>query len=814
MSVSLSTKDNINWQYVIVISKDNSNMERKKQTGHICRWMALGIMIATIVVGCTIGIGLFEWRDRSSMENRNAELHLWRKSMYDLNIHVTKLALLGETAADWDSTAANEYHRLSADVSSRLQNIAGLCTNEDICSVQELLKEKERLLLAMRNAIHECNDIHSRFTTEVPKIVEKSKSESRRVVSSAQEAQKKKKKGFFSRLFGKKSEKTDSSKVTLRHSETARMLTTLHNDLLTRHQQQSRKVSGILDSLRIRNEVINKHLQNVITVVDAKVNNGIAKREQQIKAIENRNPYYYICMLSSLIPVFLIMFILVKKFAARMRKSQADMEQLIAELQEANRQNQELLRSRRKTLLTIVHELRSPLSAISSESAQMLRERDHVSCERMTGIYQSSKMMSEMIDGLLTFYRLDSGKETLFKKPVNLKSISEMLRLEYSAQATQAGLTLTVHAHAEGVVIADKLKLLRIGRNLLSNAIKYSSSGDVILITEYINGIYTMSVHDNGTGMSIEQTAEIFKAFHRLGNAATKDGFGLGLSIVDSIVKLMKGTVSVESEKGKGSIFTVKLPMERADSPQNVTDCYQGIDTASNYRIIAIDDSEAQLEIIHEAFSVAGMSCDTCRNVNDLMLKMRENEYDLLITDLKMPEYDGYAVLELLRASNIRNSRSIPVLILTASDNITEEEFISAGFCGCVFKPVSFKELREKVEGYIETVTKEHKMDFSRLMAYGNKNKLLETIVGETKEELVSIKATASIEDRVKMQNIVHHLYSSWSIISADGPLRELSRLLKNTSATDEEINMAVYVVIRQAETIINEATTQLENNV
>ena len=83
-------------------------------------------------------------------------------------------------------------------------------------------------------------------------------------------------------------------------------------------------------------------------------------------------------------------------------------------------------------------------------------------------------------------------------------------------------------------------------------------------------------------------------------------------------------------------------------------------------------------------------------------------------------------------------------------------------------------------------------MDFSRLMAYGNKNKLLETIVGETKEELVSIKATASIEDRVKMQNIVHHLYSSWSIICADGPLRELSRLLKNTSATDEEINMAV----------------------
>lgn len=72
-------------------------MERKKQTGHVCQWMALGITIATIVVGCTIVIGLFEWRDRSWMENRNSEMHLWRKNVYDLNMRVAKLSLLGET---------------------------------------------------------------------------------------------------------------------------------------------------------------------------------------------------------------------------------------------------------------------------------------------------------------------------------------------------------------------------------------------------------------------------------------------------------------------------------------------------------------------------------------------------------------------------------------------------------------------------------------------------------------------------------------------------------------------------------------------
>ena len=489
------------------------------------------------------------------------------------------------------------------------------------------------------------------------------------------------------------------------------------------------------------------------------------------------------------------------------------MEELIDELQEANRQNSELLQSRRKTLQTIVHELRSPLSSISSEAAQLIQNEGQLQKEKVAGIRRSARMMSEMIDGLLTFYRLDSGKETLIKKPVNLKSISETLRLEYSVQARQAGLAFEIHDNAKGVAIADKLKLLRIGRNLLSNAIKYSSSGTVMLRTEYMNGTYTMSVSDNGTGMGKEQIANIFKAFHRLGNAATKDGFGLGLSIVESIVKLMDGTVEVQSEKGRGSIFTVKIPMERADSPQEVTDCYRSIGTANRHRIIAIDDSDAQLEIIHEAFAVAGMSCDTCKSVNELMLKMRETEYDLLITDLKMPEYDGYAVLELLRASNIRNSRSIPVLILTASDNITEEEFISAGFCGCVFKPVSFKELRDKVEDCIKSVGVERKIDFSKLMEYGNKKRLLETIISETQEELANIKAIASVENREKMQEIVHHLYSSWGIISADQPLRELSRLLKTASSTDEEINEAVGEVIRQAETIINEATKQLEKN-
>ena len=87
-------------------------MERKEQTGHICRWMALGIMTAIVIVGCTIVIGLFEWRDRKEIECRNAELHQWRKNVHDLNLHIAELSLLGEMVADWDSTDAVSYTHL------------------------------------------------------------------------------------------------------------------------------------------------------------------------------------------------------------------------------------------------------------------------------------------------------------------------------------------------------------------------------------------------------------------------------------------------------------------------------------------------------------------------------------------------------------------------------------------------------------------------------------------------------------------------------------------------------------------------------
>lgn len=150
-------------------------MEHKKQTGHICRWMACGIMGVILIIGCTIMIGLSEWHDRKEIECRNTELHEWRKDMHDLNMHIAEMSLLGETVADWDTTDVEDYHQLRMEVDHMLENMGKMSRQIETEDLRQLFVEKERLLLQISNAVQKRNDIHEKLTTEVPKIVAKRK---------------------------------------------------------------------------------------------------------------------------------------------------------------------------------------------------------------------------------------------------------------------------------------------------------------------------------------------------------------------------------------------------------------------------------------------------------------------------------------------------------------------------------------------------------------------------------------------------------------------------------------------------------------
>ena len=314
-------------------------------------------------------------------------------------------------------------------------------------------------------------------------------------------------------------------------------------------------------------------------------------------------------------------------------------EKLIGKLQESNTKNEELICFRRNLIQNVTHELRTPLTAISG-NAELLLNDDNKDrrVHHAETIKTSAGRMASMLNSLLNYFRLDSRKVTILSKPFRLSLIADTLETEFATQAKLKHLTLNVRNYANEVVNGDKNRILSIGSNLLSNAIKFTDNGTITLTTRYKDGVFTLAVEDTGTGISEEQKKRIFKPFELLGNAATQDGFGLGLSIVKQLVILMDGHISVESEKGKGSKFTVVLPLPK--TKETITDGKkeQMQDIISNYNVIVIDNDLVILGMIRDMLVQNGISYDTCTSVGELIDKIRSKDYDLLITDLKMAQ--------------------------------------------------------------------------------------------------------------------------------------------------------------------------------
>ena len=766
-------------------------MERKEQTGHICRWMACGIMAAVIIVGCTIIIGLFEWRDRKMIEYRNAELHEWRKDAHDLNMHITELSLLGETVADWDSTKVNDYHKLRLEVDSMLQDIGAISPLVDIEGIRLLFDEKERLLLQIRNAVQKRNDIHETLTTEVPKIVEKSKKEQQTLSSTPRSTVQKKKRGFWARLFGKKEKPAIETVSHQQLNATTKMLTTLNQEIVAKHQRESQKVVGHLDSLGIRNEAINLHLQKMIAAVDEHVNKGIAESERQIEELEGNYTYYYIGMLSMLLILLGGMFLLV-------RRNKRRTDRLILDLNVKNQQNIELLHLRRQTIQAITHELRMPLATIKQHLGNLKKDSSGeigVSLDAVAG-------MEDMLNDLLDYFRLDNGKETLIIKPFTIKGLGTRLSSEFAALADKKGIVLTVESSSDEIVLGDKEKILRIGRNLLSNALKFTDTGSVALRLNYYDGVLLLSVHDTGTGMDEEEQQHIFDAFKQLGNAATKDGFGLGLSIVKNLVDMMGGKIELQSKKNVGSTFTVEIPLPLVH--ENDIERENHVFAENSAEVIIIDDNELMLQRIQGMFAENGIKCDTCMGMDELLAKMREKKYDILFTDLKMQGANGYDVLKILRISNIGNSKTIPVIAATGSAGITEKYLKGKGFSGCIFKPFSMQELIEVTDRFIKSEAQRNgKIDLAPLYEYGERQRTLWLFEEETEENICRIDKAWEKGNRYELREVLHSMRGTWELIGCGELLNRVFTVVKTPSSTDKEISQSIYEIKRQCDEII-----------
>lgn len=228
-----------------------------------------------------------------------------------------------------------------------------------------------------------------------------------------------------------------------------------------------------------------------------------------------------------------------------------------------------------------------------------------------------------------------------------------------------------------------------------------------------------------------------------------------------------------------------------------------------------LDDNDILLSMARDMYAHYGIHCEICTNTGNLMEAIRTKNYDLLITDLKMPETNGYEVLELLRSSDIGNSKTIPVVVATALGSCTEEELLAHGFAACLFKPFGLSELMavsEKCLSFLQS-SKDEYPDLTPLLAYGDKATMLDKLITETEKDMQAMKEAREKHDREMLDIQIHRLRSSWAVIRAYKPLWELHRLLySDTECSDSEIQRAVNAVLAMGNKIVGQAKRRKED--
>ena len=749
----------------------------------------IGYFLLMVIIGSMVAIILHERNRVQKIEVESISIFQTQHNINTAHRYVTALVTYGESVLVWDNEDTLAYRKRRVQTDSMLQALRVQCEEFilpiQIDSLRTLLAAKEAHLFQIMEASREQRQTDSLLLNQKPIVT----------THTTTKTVTRKKKGIAGLLGGKE---TVQLPVTTRQ-------TTLDKKLISQINRQQRDIETYTDSLRLCNKDLNRKLRMLITSLDEQAWIAFRNKEVRLKASYERSTVIITGLITFAVALLVVFYLIIQRDIKKKVHARKERERLINELNLSVEQNNVLIASRKKAVHTITHELRTPLTAITGYAELLQKEcNKENSVHFLQNIQQSSGRMRDMLNTLLDFFRLDNGKEQPKMQPCRISAITQTLETEFMPVAMNKGLSLIVKNESDAIILTDKERIIQIGNNLLSNAIKFTEVGGVSLTTDYTDGVLTLIVEDTGTGMTKDEQECVFGAFERLSNAAAKDGFGLGLSIVQRIVAMLGGTVLLESERGKGSRFTVEIPMLTAGEQPKQS--YQGYARRNEayHEVIAIDNDEVLLLMLKEMYAQEGVHCDTCTDAAELIELIRKKEYSLLLTDLNMPDINGFELLELLRTSNVGNSKTIPVVVTTASGSCSKEELMERGFSGCLLKPFSISELMEVSDKCAMQGNRNEKPDFTSLLSYGNEAVMLEKLITETEKEMLSVMDAEQRKDLQELDTLTHHLRSSWEILRADQPLKELHKLLHcEGTSNNEAIHNAVKAVLDKGSEII-----------
>ncbi len=367
-------------------------------------------------------------------------------------------------------------------------------------------------------------------------------------------------------------------------------------------------------------------------------------------------------------------------------------------------------------LSTISHEIRTPMNGIIG-IIDLMRQNKNLNCPEVTkyiiNMEYSANYMLSLLNNVLDYARIENEKMPIYfdsfsiEEVTNLVSANLKIRMNYK----KINFEIKFDNIICQTINSDKLKLSQILINLISNAIKFTNENGTIslLISQYIenNQLYTkFIVSDNGIGMSEEFQNRVFKSFQQE-NSSTLikyGGSGLGLAITKNYIDVLKGTISLESNVGKGSKFTIVLPTKSSDKFFNLEKKIDEI-KFDNKRVLLVEDNEINQQVASEVLAILGLNVEVANNGKEAIENYAKSPlfYDeVILMDVHMPVLNGYATTSHIRKTQ-RKDRDLKIIAITADAFDTDiQKAFDNGMNDHISKPFKYSDLAKKLEKHLK----------------------------------------------------------------------------------------------------------------
>ena len=378
-------------------------------------------------------------------------------------------------------------------------------------------------------------------------------------------------------------------------------------------------------------------------------------------------------------------------------------------------------------LANMSHEIRTPINAVLGMNEMIMREgrkaqdltRGSTQDIRQTlrnivvyagDVENAGHNLLAIVNDILDFSKIEEGRMDLVEAPYKLGSLLNNLSnmVLYKAQDKKLDFVIDVDENLPDELRGDEVRVRQILTNILNNAVKYTEKGSVKLTVrgekmtdDYL--ILRATVEDTGIGIREEDREKLFEKFQRLemDKNSTVEGTGLGLVITQRLLEMMHGTIDVESEYGKGSVFTVTIPQkilstvpvgnfqERFEVNLLEARAYRESFRAPEARILLVDDTRINLNVVVNLLKDTKMQIDTATSGANAVALAEKTRYDVILMDQRMPEMDGTEALHRIRATEGGASRDVPVVCLTADAVVgAKERYLAEGFSDYLTKPI------------------------------------------------------------------------------------------------------------------------------